>query len=231
MLVTFFSTLPELIHEIALLAVQDTPCITPITFRPLHLICRMTHATLSLDEGAAYSILFLEKFDISSPRRHLLQDRLEVQNMEDEVKQRYIALQIIRRRDMWNPNLVEAFATIYVMLLEDDGRNWEQVLWAGLPTFIPIFMRERLLEGASDNHGWPLENELNTLAITLFWLISSRGRCRLVCCTDWHHPHYSHIDRLDQETDEFRKEIMTHLAPFAFAGFRVCAFPMCLHRI
>jgi len=35
----------------------------------------------------------------------------------------------------------------------------------------------------------------------------------------------SHIDRLDQETDEFKREIMTYLAPFAFAGFRVCAFP------
>lgn len=177
MLATFFSTV---IHDIALLAVQDTPCITPTTFRPLHLTSQMSHATLSLDVGVAYSILFLEKFDMSSPRHHLPQDRLKVQNMEDEAKQRYIALQIIRRRDVWNPNLAEAFATIYVMLLEDDGRNWEQVLWAGLPAFIPIFMRERLLEGASDNHGWPLENELNTLVIALFWLISSRGRYRLV---------------------------------------------------
>lgn len=125
-------------------------------------------------------MLFLDKFDISSPGRHLLQGRLNNQNMEQEVKRRDIALQIIRRRDIWNPNLAEAFATIYVMLLEDDGRNWEQVLFAGLPTFIPIFMRERLLEGASDNHGWPLENELNTLAVVLFWLISSRGRCDLV---------------------------------------------------
>ena len=177
---TLFSAPPELIHEISLLAVQDTPCITPITFRPLHLTCRMSHTALSVNVGAVYSILFLEKFDVSSPRRHLMPDRLEVQNMEDEVKQRYIALQIIRKREIWNPNLAEAFATLYVMLLEDDGRSWKQVLWAGLPTFIPMFMRERLLEGASDNHGWPLENELNTLAIALFWLISSRGRCDLV---------------------------------------------------
>lgn len=129
-------------------------------------------------------MLFLDKFDISSPGRHLLQDRLTFQNMEQEVKQRSIALQIVRKRDIWNPNLTVAFATIYVMLLEDDGRNWEQVLLAGLPTFIPIFMRERLLEGASDNHGWPLENELNTLAIALFWLISARGRCGLVLLPD-----------------------------------------------
>lgn len=175
-------------------------------------------------------MLFLDKFDISSPGRHLRQDRLNFQNMEQEVKRRYVALQIIRRRDIWNPNLAEVFATIYIMLLEDDGRNWEQVLLAGLPTLLPTFMRERLLEGASDNHRWPLENELNTLAIALFWLISSRGRCGLVLLRGLASTLIiSHTDRLDQETDEFRQEIMTYLAPFAFAGFRVCAFHIYLY--
>lgn len=174
----FFRIPPELKHEIALLAIQDTPCTTLTAFRPLHLTCHMSHTPLSLDaDPPFYSVFFSDAFDISSPRRHLLQDRLKFQNMEEESKQRHIALQIIRRREIWNPKLAEAFATIYVMLLEDDGCNWEQVLWAGLSAFIPTFMRERLLEGASDNHGWPLENELNTLAVALFWLISSRGQC------------------------------------------------------
>ncbi|KAF8549840.1 hypothetical protein OG21DRAFT_1488240 [Imleria badia] len=199
----FFRIPPESKHKTALFAIQDIACITLTAFHPT---CHMSHAPPSPDAiPPLYPMLFLDTFDISSPRRHLLQDRLKFQNMEEEGKQRYIALQIIRRRDIWNPKLAEAFATIYVMLLEDDGRNWEQVLWADLPTFIPIFMRERLLEGASDNHGWPLENELNTLAVALFWLISSR-------------------DLLDQETDEFRREIMTYLAPFAFAGFRYPCF-------
>ncbi|KAF8440020.1 hypothetical protein L210DRAFT_368466 [Boletus edulis BED1] len=197
---------PISIHGITLLTVRDTPCIARSSFRPLHLTCDMSHATLSLDAGTpCYSMMFLDKFDISSPRRHLPQDRLNFQNMEEEVKQRYIALQIIRKRDIWHPKLAEALATIYVMVLEDDGRNWEPINWAGLSSFIPIFMRERLLEGVSNNHGWPLENELNTLVIALFWLMSSQ-------------------DRLDQETDEFRKEIMTYLAPFAFAGFRYPCF-------
>lgn len=205
---------------------------TLATFRPLHLICHMTQTTSPLDVSFPfYSMVFLDKFDISSPRRHLLQYRLSFQNMEQEVNQRYIALQIVRRRDIWNPKLAEALSTIYVMLLEDDGRNYEQVLSAGLPTFIPIFMRERLLEGVSDNHGWPLENELNILAIALFWLTSSRGMCGLLLA-----PQTSltfiilRIDQLDQETDEFRKEIMTYLAPFAFAGFRVCTYTIQLHE-
>lgn len=122
-------------------------------------------------------MLLFDKFDISSPRRHLSQARLSPQNIEQEAKRRYSALQVVQRGDIWNPGLAEAFATVYVMLLEDDERNWEQVVWAGLPTFLHIFMRERLLEGASENHGWPLESEGNTLAIALFWLISSQSEC------------------------------------------------------
>lgn len=40
-----------------------------------------------------------------------------------------------------------------------------------------------------------------------------------------------HIDQLDQESNEFRTEIMSCLAPFAFAGFRVCAFPIYMPRL
>ena len=171
----------EVINKIAQFAIRGSPCITLTAFGPLHRSCHMFHAPSSFDAGSPpYSMLFVDKFDISSPRRHLSQDRLRYQDMEQEVKQRSIALQIIRRKDIWHPKLAEAFATIYVMLLEDDGRNWEQVLRADLPAFIPIFMRERLLEGASDNLGWLVDSELNTLAIALFWLISARGKCVLV---------------------------------------------------
>lgn len=170
---TFFSIPHRLEEGIALSLFR--------THLPLHLICPMLHATSSSDANPPfYSMLLFDNFDISSPRRHLSQSRLSFRNIEQEVKHRYIALQIIRRREIWHPNLVGSLATVYVMLLEDDERNWEQVVSAGLPTFLPIFMRERLLEGASDNHGWPLENEVNTLAVALFWLISSRGRCGFV---------------------------------------------------
>ena len=160
---------------------QETYCATTIVPHPLHFIYPMSHAAQSSDMvPSLYSMLFCDKFDISSPRRHLSQDRMNSRSIEQEVKRRCIALHIIRRGDVWDPNLTEALATVYVMLLEDDERNWEQVACAGLPTFIPTFMRKRLLEGATDNHGWPIENEVNTLAIALFWLICSKGKCGLV---------------------------------------------------
>ncbi|KAF9238647.1 hypothetical protein BU15DRAFT_75096 [Melanogaster broomeanus] len=207
---SFISTPPELLEEIVLAAIRDTPRGPPVLLHSLLLTCRMSRDALSSENPHFYLMLFLDKFDISSPRRHLSQNRLTLQNMEQEVKRRYTALQIIRRRDLWHPEMAEAFATIYIMLLEDDGRNWEQMLWADLPTFMQTFLRERLLEGAADNHGWPLESELNTLAIALFWLMHSQ-------------------DRLNQETEDCRREIMDLLSPFAFAGFRYPCFTASEH--
>ena len=155
------------------------------TFSPLstHNVCSpypiysTSPATLS-SHTPFCSMLLLDKFDISSPRSHLSQGTLNFANIEQEVQRRRAALNIIRKGNIWAPNLAEALATVYVMLLEDDGHNLEQVIWAGLPDFIPIYMRARLLEGAS--HGWPLENELNTLVVSLHWLVSSRGKFGLI---------------------------------------------------
>lgn len=174
---SLITTPPELLEEILLSTIRDAPRGPPTVLRSLLLTCRMSHDALSSETNPhLYLMLFLDRFDIASPHRHLAQERLTLQNMAQEVRRRFAALQIIHRRDLRHPDLVEAFATIYVMLLEDDGRNWEQMLWADLPTFLQMFLRERLLEGAAGNHGWPLENELNTLAIALFWLIRSSGK-------------------------------------------------------
>ncbi|KAH7882779.1 hypothetical protein F5I97DRAFT_1816236 [Phlebopus sp. FC_14] len=148
-------------------------------------------------------MLFFDKFDISSPRRHLSQDRLSLHNLEQELKRRYVALQCIRRGELYHRDLASVFATIYIMLLEDDGRNWEQLLWANLPDFLHKFLRQRLHEGAAENNGWPVESEINTLAIALLWLTMTQ-------------------DRL--ESVELRGEIMKFLLPYAFAGFRYPCF-------
>ncbi|KAF8841882.1 hypothetical protein BDN67DRAFT_966604 [Paxillus ammoniavirescens] len=203
---SFVTTPPELLEEILLSTVRDAPRGPPAVLRSLLLTCRMSHDALSSETNPhLFLTLFFNKFDIASPRRHLAQERLTLRNMGQEVRRRYAALQIIKKRDVRHPDLVEAFATIYVMLLEDDGLNWEQMLWADLPTFLQMFLRECLLEDAAGNHGWPLENELNTLAIALFWLMLSS-------------------DRLNQETEEFRRANMDLLLPFVFAGFRYPCF-------
>jgi hypothetical protein len=69
--------------------------------------------------------------------------------------------------------LLEAFRTAYLMLLGDDGKNFAQLTWAGLPILVQDYLRHRLCSGAQENHGWPQENETNSLAVALFWLLTS----------------------------------------------------------
>lgn len=86
------------------------------------------------------------------------------------------------------------------MFLEDDGRNCKQMCQANVYEFLREFLRQCLLEGAVDNNGWPRENELNTLAVALFWFITSR------CCI--------------RETIHLRREFMDLLSHYAYACFR-----------
>jgi hypothetical protein len=61
--------------------------------------------------------------------------------------------------------------------LEDDGKNMAHLISAQLVPFVKRFLRTRLYEGSDQNHGWPLQTETNSLAVTLFWLTSSQSRC------------------------------------------------------
>jgi hypothetical protein len=120
-------------------------------------------------------MLFVDKFDIPSPWRHFPNSQLTVDNIERELRKRFRALQRIRRGDIADPDILESLSTIYIMMLEDDGLNWDQLLWAELPSFMRRFLRERLMVGAETNNGWPTENEVNMLAVSIFWLMSCSG--------------------------------------------------------
>ncbi|KAH7927561.1 hypothetical protein BV22DRAFT_1031606 [Leucogyrophana mollusca] len=200
------TTPPELLEQIVLSATRDAQRGPPAALRSILLTCRMSYNALSADANPhLYLMLFVDKFDVSAPRRNIAIDRLALPNLDQELKKRFTALHCFRRGNVDDPQLLEAFATAYVMMLEDDGLNWGQLLWAEFPSFMEKFLRERLLSGAADNDGWPVENEINALAVALFWLISSSAT-------------------VSNETEELRKEFMDMLCPFAFAGFRYPCF-------
>ncbi|KAH7911287.1 hypothetical protein BJ138DRAFT_1113337 [Hygrophoropsis aurantiaca] len=200
------TTPPELLECIVLSATRDTPCGPPTVLRSILLTCRMSYNVLSAEANPhLYLMLFIDKFDVSAPRRNLSHDRLALPNLDQELKKRFAALHCFRRANVDDPYLLEAFTTAYIMVLEDDGLNWSQLLWAEFPSFMQKFLRERLFLGAEENDGWPVENEINALAVALFWLISSKTM-------------------VDNETEELRTEFMDLLYPIAFAGFRYPCF-------
>ena len=168
------TTPPELLEQIALIAVRQRPQGPPCILRSLRLTCRMSNNALSPNSYLSF-MLFVDRFDTHTSWRHFPRSRLTTDSLERELRKRFRALQRIRRGNIADPDILESLSTIYIMILEDDGRNWDQLLWAELPSFIRRFLRERLMMGADTNNGWPVENEVNTLAVSIFWLMSRSG--------------------------------------------------------
>jgi hypothetical protein len=170
---SLITTPAELLEQIVVIAARQHPQGPPNILRSLRLTCRMSNSALSPESNSyLYLMLFKDRF---SPWRNFPDGQLTVDNIEHELSKRFRALQRIRRGDIADPNILESLSTIYIMMLEDDGRNWDQLLWAQLPIFMTRFLRERLMVGAETNNGWPTENEVNVLAVSIFWLMSCSG--------------------------------------------------------
>ncbi|KAG2130357.1 hypothetical protein DEU56DRAFT_467515 [Suillus clintonianus] len=197
------TTPAELLEQIILITTRQHHQGPPSALRSLRLTCRMSNNALSPQSNSyLYFMLFMDRF---SPWRQFPGGHFAVHNIEHELRKRFRALQRIRRGDITDPEILESLSTIYIMILEDDGRNWDQLLWAQLPSFMTRFLRERLMVGSETNNGWPTENEVNVLAVSIFWLMS---------CTE----------SIRDETDELRREFVELLSPYSFAGFRYPCF-------
>ncbi|KAK0455784.1 uncharacterized protein EV420DRAFT_1553247 [Desarmillaria tabescens] len=62
------------------------------------------------------------------------------------------------------------------MCLDDDGANTLQLNTVGAYEWIHELVTKRLHDGASDNGGWPLDNCRNSLALWVFWSLSTKER-------------------------------------------------------
>jgi hypothetical protein len=117
---------------------------------------------------------FASKFDQAAPIRRL--GRLSREQVRFELRQRVTALQCFRRGNIHDGQLPDALLRAYLMVLEDDAKNSAQLLDAGLLPLLQSYILQKLTEGSEGNNGWPHANENNTLAVILFFLLSSEGK-------------------------------------------------------
>ncbi|TFY76188.1 hypothetical protein EWM64_g7824 [Hericium alpestre] len=199
---TFCATFSDVMDEIVLAATDDLPG-PPAPLLSLMLTCRKFHSLLEPTTNATlYSRLFRQKFDAGAIARRFSSNSVDASSLALELQQRFMMLRRIKRRQVDGPDVRDAFLTAYIMLAEDDGKNIAQLRWAGLSDFVTDYIRLHLHDGAVD--GWPAENATTTLAVALFWQLTTRSA-------------------LTAECDEVRKEISALLAPYALVGFR---YPM-----
>lgn len=178
-----FLRLPhETLEDIILAALSESPLGPPHLLHALLLTCRDLYTTLSSKvHPTFFAHVFVQKFDFLGPHRRLGVREFLPGHLKQELQVQCAAIRCFRKvlaeESYDNPQLLEAFRTAYLMLLADDGKNLAQLIWAELPALVQAFLRKRLFPLKGKNGGWPLENEINSLAVALFWLLTSSCEC------------------------------------------------------
>ncbi|KII90076.1 hypothetical protein PLICRDRAFT_174867 [Plicaturopsis crispa FD-325 SS-3] len=174
---SLLTTPTEILEEIALCAIEDRPDGPPHELFALSLTSRSISRRLSFDTASnLHGRIFRAKFDIASPVRRFQNDSLLPVDLKKELRRRFTVLGYCRLGlHMTDAQLIEVFEIAYTLLLEDDGRNMRQLQWAGVHDLAAAFLRERVFDGSTEGDKWPVDSAKNGLAISVFWLLSSRA--------------------------------------------------------
>ncbi|TDL26797.1 hypothetical protein BD410DRAFT_799926 [Rickenella mellea] len=159
---------PELMQHIAFFA-ADTPS-PPSAVLAFALTCK-TAASALLSSSYLFDRIFRLKFDLAAPLRRFGPQIAQSSVLAAELRRRCSALRRIRDCEVYGPWVRHDLWTVYLMALENDGRNEVQLVgYARVARFVGVFLSQRMYEGAEGDGGWPLETEENALAVWLLWL-------------------------------------------------------------
>lgn len=209
----------EVLQKILIHATATSPIGPPKEWFNLVLTCRHFRDCLSCNSGKLFSTIFSQKFDIAAPVRRL--GEAVVRNSAKlETQRRFDAMNIFRKRRLDDASLTEAFWIAFLMW-KDSGRsqkNIKQLLNASLPSFLELFLRERLYLGTDTNNGWPLANERNSLAVALLWLTASSSMFLFIIFT-------IPSEDLCLSLDQCREFRCAGQCPRASESLYFCSFP------
>ena len=211
---------PEVLQKILIHATAISPIGPPKEWLNLVLTCRHFRNCLSCNSGKFFGTIFAQKFDIAAPVRRL-GEAVVWNSAKLEMQRRFDAMNIFRKRRLDDASLTEAFWIAFLMW-EDSGRNQKnikQLLNASLPSFLELFLRERLYLGADTNNGWPFANERNSLAVALLWMTASSSMFLFIILQSLRTIYV--LASINAESPGARDKVQELLSPFIFAPFRV----------
>jgi hypothetical protein len=186
----------EIIDLIAFELSALTPLGPPSSLTPLLLTCHYLYSSLrpSSKHGLSlYARIFKYKFDSSAVQRRAFKPS-NAQYL-DQMIHYCRAMKVLRRGDVYasptthdngfndDNDASDSMFTAFMMMLEDDGRNYRQLLeWAHADVFAEKWVRNRLYEGRNGNDGWPRESNENSCAMWLMWMFTTEGSFLMDMC-------------------------------------------------
>ncbi|EKM61870.1 uncharacterized protein PHACADRAFT_248766 [Phanerochaete carnosa HHB-10118-sp] len=172
--------------------------------------CHHVHCLLSSTytyNSYLYGRIFRHKFDSGSAARRFGDTAMYSRNLCSQLYDYCTALRCIRSGNISASTDVikKTFWSSFFLLIENDGKNYAQLQWAGLGDFVDRFVRERLWDGHDEHHGWAVDSAVNSLALYLMW--------------------YTTDDEiLRTESSEARRQLMEITRPYVIAPFRFSPF-------
>lgn len=159
----------EVLEFIALELVLLSP-VGPPQLGAFQRTCRAVYDVVNPRNVSLYGRIFKTTFDTTAAARRFGPRVLRSENLTCQLFRNWRALSNIRYHAFHT--LEDDFWACYFMLLEDDGKNYQQIQWAGVPKLADTFVRHRLYDGSS---GWPAENTINALALWIMWMTIDAG--------------------------------------------------------
>jgi hypothetical protein len=158
----------------------------PSELVPLLCTSRTINASLRFrDNNHLYSQIFCQKFDSAAVIRRLSWGRTTVECLSEELRKRSTTLTRMRHQNAENfAHLQEDLWTVYLMLLENDGKNADQLcLWAELPIWLANVIEDKCQLPREHPFSWINDIEGTSLILWLLWMSSSEGQlleCQLL---------------------------------------------------
>lgn len=189
----------EVLEQIAFFTATHSLVGPPSGLPPLLLTRRNIYQALSFETNPyLYARIFDYKFDTSSVFRRLGSHVGAPRVLANELKKRWTHLKRIRARTHsriqdteshhTSPTLTDLLWLSYLMMLENDGKNEQQLLdYAEMDAWLMEYWFDD--QGASSavrmilEHAWPMEDEKNSIAMWLFWLLL-RPSTSYLCVVD-----------------------------------------------
>lgn len=169
---------------------------------PLLQTCKQINNILSFQQNChLYSRIFRYRFDSAASARRLGTRTHHSRHLAHQLAWYTSALKCIRRADVYDNGVLDAFWASFALMSENDGKNRHHLEAAGLPDFVDEFIRKRLYEDCVNTNGWPNESPINCLALWLLWFTSTE-------------------ERLKAESTTRRNEIIRLVLPFVIVPFR-----------
>ncbi|SPO19894.1 uncharacterized protein UTRI_00290_B [Ustilago trichophora] len=168
-------------------SVRLAKVVTPPTdLHALQLVCKQLYSLLSIQSNPRlYARVFYNKFDTAAIGRRFGKTALTSHNLANELRRRCILLKRMRRCVVdaaLNPedgaalsesdeSVTEMLWLAYLMMLENDGLNYEQLCWAQLHSFLALHHASEMLDSAVQA-GYPSDAVHKALALHLVYLLT-----------------------------------------------------------